>query len=762
MEEAYLDSQHTSLDVRRGSRRLPAERYAEATDHMLSGVKERPKRKNFQPEATGQQASDFLAPHPAKQMLRRPSASFAGTNLVPTTMGGCILGSKHHARPSSCTLGRFPTEAPMSARRAAPRTVPAGAQADSKDLRSHLEHCEQLLERVEAEVYERERQLAGICADVSSKGPDTEVPYVAEMYETTSELSELRAELHERDKQLRGLQEEIGRAFNDMLPDMVEGASPLPVLPPPERSSLASAAKGSLGVLGDMNQKSSMVCTELPAPSLAASGDAPVVSAAAMERVACLEQLAALISANTPSSHDSHHIAPMSARLPGSRQGGLGHLPSAKSHDVQVLWEDLERILYDVQTARSSATAVASSAPSTNGKSDSARRKRLPSAPSSVEDYSRLNGSPPKPRGSYINAGGQVYWLNYEEPMDLQRLPSSRAVGISGGSAAAPSRPSREVASSRRSASAGCRGRILWDTGATADSCSRKEFPASDSEWSEEEPPSPSPDEPLLPETPQLATQRHTRPESVPRLGLAEQSNLRLGRAASAVWQRPSFLREEYSSTPRLVCHSSHSRGALQRSGSMTGTTGLASCSSLRAPSTTTTTPRRQSSLVRRQLSAPRLMSSSGVHCASHDCITPRSISPRPKALGHHLGQQPFVPRLHQLGKVPPSVQLRAEQPLSGRGAVSTAQTGSQAIGSIPQRSAAPPLMMPMFLSSTSPRCTPAAMPTSSSRGIDQRLPTADGRTSPRPPCIKTLPGPPRCTSTIAAQAQAVNWGILQ
>merc|ERR1719254_45377 len=108
--------------------------------------------------------------------------------------------------------------------------------------------------------------------------------------------------------------------------------------------------------------------------------------------------------------------------------------------------------------------------------------------------------------------------------MDLQRLPSSVA-GTSCGSVDAPSRCTWEIGSCRRTASAGCSGRMLRPTGLVDDHRSREELAGSDSEWSEEEPPSPSPEEPLLPETPQLVPPRSTRAEVVPQLyGRAEQN----------------------------------------------------------------------------------------------------------------------------------------------------------------------------------------------------------------------------------------------
>lgn len=288
---------------------------------------------------------------------------------------------------------------------------------------------------------------------------------------------------------------------------------------------------------------------------------------------------------------------------------------------------------------------------------------------------------------------------------------------------------------------------MLRPTGLVDDHRSREELAGSDSEWSEEEPPSPSPEEPLLPETPMLVTQRPTRLESVPRM--LSLDRLRLGQASNAAWQLPPVPREDYGLTPRLVRHAPHSQTTLRRSCSVAGTPGVTSCSSLRAPSTATT-PRRQSSLgslVRRQLSAPRLSARGGGHSRSRECITPRSVSPQPKAAGHHLGtphaQQPLVPKLQQLGKAAPSVQLRAEEPLSGRAPISVPQAHMNVT---PHRRVASNRTMPMFLPSASPRAPI----------------TETSKTSPRPPCIQSLSGPPRGAVTMATQAQMVNWGVLQ
>merc|ERR1719253_2457573 len=105
-----------------------------------------------------------------------------------------------------------------------------------------------LLERVEAEVSEREHQLVGIRCGITQ--PVAEVLRAeaeSDVGAKAMELSRLRAELQERDQQLRNLQQELvrtcGAVFSQSGPHVNEDLRPehqVSILPPPERSCLAS------------------------------------------------------------------------------------------------------------------------------------------------------------------------------------------------------------------------------------------------------------------------------------------------------------------------------------------------------------------------------------------------------------------------------------------------------------------------------------------------------------------------------------------
>merc|ERR1719345_660892 len=93
--------------------------------------------------------------------------------------------------------------------------LPDGATGEQQTLCMNLERCEHLLQRVEAEVSERERQLADMSADLSSANAGEIAGAQTATESALAEaamLSKLRAEMHEQERQLRGLQEELGQA----------------------------------------------------------------------------------------------------------------------------------------------------------------------------------------------------------------------------------------------------------------------------------------------------------------------------------------------------------------------------------------------------------------------------------------------------------------------------------------------------------------------------------------------------------------------
>lgn len=422
----------------------------------------------------------------------------------------------------------------------------------------------------------------------------------------------------------------------------------LPILPPPERSSLASTAKGFLGPGGPSLATSSAAAqaldgAELPAPLLASSSQSFVSSMSA-----CFEQLASLISV------------------------GEGPAPLSAMHAVASGTQAVPRRRLPSPPFPVGSMAQEVSSPSTS-KSEQAK-------PSTAT-------LPQKQRGSYINAGGQVYWLNYDEPMDLQRLPSSSLDGSvsSAARSAAVARAAKERPQQRAASSTSGLRRTPQTSGPTANAPVRSSdgLLANAEVMDEEAPPSPSPEEPLLPETPQIRRQRPTRPE-VPKLwtnrdsvkrsrlhehgarrfysngGIAQASesgikasgpfSARMLRAHSGIW---SSRQQEGEETPRWAsCWAPCGGAAAPVSAISAGTPSL---------------PRLPQHIVRRHLSAPRLTCGAG--SMSRDALTPRSVSPAPQALQPQLSHHP-IPRFHQVPQAP-QAQLShtiLQQPPAGSG----------------------------------------------------------------------------------------------
>lgn len=409
---------------------------------------------------------------------------------------------------------------------------------------------------------------------------------------------------------------------------------------------------------------------------------------------------------------------------------------SAVALEQAACFEQLAALISSGEDLPATATKFSSELGSTAGPTGPSRR-RLPTPPAALETVAqeakpRASPSPHKPRGSYIHTGGQVYWLNYDEPMDLQRLPGAN-LNHSSNSSARDSSAARATAvpstASSSSSSAGPRRMLQSDSFAYPCAWGSRNGPsqsAPEDISDDEAPPSPSPEEPLLPETPAMAVRepapvRPARPEVVPKLWDStdpkqSRPEQRLARASSAIWQRP--LQMEEVSTPRLFS---------SRGGSVTSSSGTKPASILsariprsRAGSACTLrspdgggTPRWQPTpswggpsscvpagsplgagaaagqrpppLVRRQLSAPRL--TSGPHTSSRDSFTPRGHLEAPQARtlhgqrAHQLAQPPFShskpkqqPRSSSTGQPPPqmrqSATLRAAENYSGRAAV--------------------------------------------------------------------------------------------
>jgi len=353
--------------------------------------------------------------------------------------------------------------------------------------------------------------------------------------------------------------------------------------------------------------------------------------------------------------------------------------------------------------------------------------------------------TPDRPRGSYIYASGKVYWLNYDDPLDLQRLPAGTA-GLACEQDSVTSAPSQDLASSAGSRQVGTShrertehlygggSRSRLQTGGSVARCAPRRYGAhpdaasEDSETVDDDAsPSPSPPEPLLPETPQPCTRLTGRAEPrVPRLwdsvdtghygAPARRSSGSLARTLSTVWQSPAeepTPRYEGLSTARsMVLIGDHPAGA-----------------SLRAPMLNSTTPRgSRTQLVRRHLSAPRLHGAAAA-------LTPRSISPglQRSYLSQGRLQQASVPSQPCAApQAPLSARVRSLGPTatvltaaSTAAATSSATTGvntrlTPRKASVPTRRSAllsahgtaspsPPLgLAPSFLACTTPSAPPA------------------------------------------------------
>lgn len=301
---------------------------------------------------------------------------------------------------------------------------------------------------------------------------------------------------------------------------------------------------------------------------------------------------------------------------------------------------------------------------------------------SEMEHASKQQESlPDRPRGSYIYASGKVYWLNYDDPLDLQRLPAG-AGGLACEQDSVTSAPSRDLASPaerRQVASHRERSEQLYGSGSRkrlhsgggTSRCLRRygapvDAGSEDSSMDEDASPRPSPPEPLLPETPQPCTRMTAKTEPrVPRLwdnadashggaqpdaghgGIQRRGHGSMARTLSTVWQQDG----KHEATPRWE------RLSPVRSMVLIGSADYPSGASINAPMLNSTTPRSsRTQLVRRHLSAPRLH-------GTNTALTPRSISPNVQRV-----QRSYVPgpRVQQ-ASTPSRVCTAIQAPLSAR-----------------------------------------------------------------------------------------------
>jgi len=315
--------------------------------------------------------------------------------------------------------------------------------------------------------------------------------------------------------------------------------------------------------------------------------------------------------------------------------------------------------------------------------------------------------TPTKPHGTFIHAGEQVYWLNYDERRDLQRLTQ-------------PGNGSRSTEN-------------LGGYSVSLDDDAAQPL---------NNPPSSQHEEPLLPETPAPELTRVMRSEMVAPNMLAQmasnESLLRHPSRHNSIPLRAHITRQGSSrsdlnaAAPNIVPHARNmalqavlpaeanphlvqaacvnleelegtvtprrtaSTVTLAIHGSVSTCNGAttSSASSLRAP-TGATTPRRSlpQQLVRRHLSAPRL---GGVAAVGRDPITPRANSPgTDTSRAAMLSARPQRQR-SQLNQVyGPSVSQLAP-PIGA---------------AIPRSAMAPLLTTPMLLPSPSPRPDSSVLP---------------------------------------------------